>query len=308
MYFPKKTILAKIEASYGTDPTPTGAANAIVAKNLNLTPLDAQLIERNVVLPAFGNLGSIPGSAFVKVDFEVEITGGGAAGTAPPYGALLRACGMSETVNAGTSVVYALISASFESCTIYVNIDGINHKMTGCVGTVSLDFANEAIPTYKFSMTGQYAAPTDTALPTLDLTAWQAPLAFNKVNSDCTLFTYAAVLSKASLDVGNDVQAKSYPNTSTDVRITNRKAKGKATFEMTSVATKDWFALARAATTGALQITHGITAGNIVIVDSAQVQLGNPKYTDEGGIVMADVDLMLQSTSAGNDEFTITVK
>lgn len=307
MYFPKKTILAKIETTYGTDPVPTGAANAIIAKNLNLTPLDAQMIDRNVVLPFFGNLGAIPGSAFVKADFEVEITGSSAAGTAPPYGPLLRACGLSETITALTSVAYAPISASFESATIYINVDGIQHKITGCRGTVSLDFANEAIPSYKFSITGIYAAPTDTALPSLTLTAWQTPLACNKVNTTFSLHGYSAVMSKANLDAGNDVQAKSYPNTSQDVRITNRKSKGKATFEMTSVATKDWFALARAGTTGALQIVHGTAAGNIITIAAAQAQLGNPKYTDEGGIVMCDVDLMLQSTSAGNDEFTITV-
>jgi hypothetical protein len=35
----KRLIVAKIESTYGTDPTPTGA-NAILVRNLEITPLE----------------------------------------------------------------------------------------------------------------------------------------------------------------------------------------------------------------------------------------------------------------------------
>lgn len=307
MFWQKRTILAKIESTYGTDPSPTGAANAILARNLNITPLEAAMVERNVVLPFFGNFGAVPGSAFVKFDFEVELAGAGAAGTVPGYGVLLRACGHSETVNVGTNVIYAPISASFESCTIYFNVDGVQHKATGCRGTVSLDFSNEGIPVYKFVITGIYSAPTDTALPSLTLTAFQKPLPVNKVNTTFTLHSYSAIVDKFSVDVGNSVVAKDYVNTTQDVRILDRKTKAKVAMEAVAVATKDWFAISRAGTTAAMTLTHGTVTGNKVKVDMALVQLGDPKYANAGGVVMLDVDLMPQSSATGNDEYSITV-
>ena len=54
-YWRKKAILAKIETVYATDPTPTGAANAMVISDVEITPLDGEEVERNNVQPYFGN-------------------------------------------------------------------------------------------------------------------------------------------------------------------------------------------------------------------------------------------------------------
>ena len=62
----------------------------------------------------------------------MELAGSGTAGTAPRYGALLQACGLSETIVASTSVTYAPVSSAFSSATIYFNNDGIRHILTGC--------------------------------------------------------------------------------------------------------------------------------------------------------------------------------
>ena len=51
----KVVLLAKIEATYGTDPLPTGAANAILVINPKLTPLTLQANARNVIRPYFSN-------------------------------------------------------------------------------------------------------------------------------------------------------------------------------------------------------------------------------------------------------------
>lgn len=52
-----------------------------------------------------GHSSSIPGARFATVTFSVDLKGSGAAGTAPKIGKLLRACGMSQTLNTGTSSV-----------------------------------------------------------------------------------------------------------------------------------------------------------------------------------------------------------
>lgn len=95
------SLLAKVEATYGTDPAPTGAANAILLKGKpTLTPMELTSVARDNIRPYFGNSEILPSSIFGKLDLEVEAAGSGTAGTAPAWGALLRGCGWSETITA----------------------------------------------------------------------------------------------------------------------------------------------------------------------------------------------------------------
>ncbi|NTT88503.1 hypothetical protein HS053_21670, partial [Tabrizicola sp. SY72] len=41
-----QALLAKIETVYGTDPTPTGAANAILAEDVRVMPMEGQDVTR----------------------------------------------------------------------------------------------------------------------------------------------------------------------------------------------------------------------------------------------------------------------
>ena len=50
----KRVILAKTEVTYGTDPTPTGAANAILVRNLSITPQNSEIVSRDLVRPYLG--------------------------------------------------------------------------------------------------------------------------------------------------------------------------------------------------------------------------------------------------------------
>ena len=95
----KRILLAKIETTYGTDSSPV-AANAMLIRNLDMTPLDAEIVSRDLVRPYFGNYDQIIASQKVGLTFEVELQSSGTAGVAPSYGPLLRACGLSETTTA----------------------------------------------------------------------------------------------------------------------------------------------------------------------------------------------------------------
>ena len=97
----KLALLAKIEATEGTDSVPTGAADAIQANDVSITPMAGNEETRNLMLPWLGNQGVVLTGDYVQMEFSVEVAGAGAAGTVPPYGALLRASGMSETINLG---------------------------------------------------------------------------------------------------------------------------------------------------------------------------------------------------------------
>ncbi len=94
----KRSILWKIESSYGVDSVPTGAANAILCTNPEVTPIEGQTVSRDLLRAYFGNSEQLPTAIYSKVMFDVEIAGAGTAGQAAPWGPLLRSCGFAETL------------------------------------------------------------------------------------------------------------------------------------------------------------------------------------------------------------------
>lgn len=304
----KRTILAKTETVYGTDSTPTGTANAILVRNLSITPLSAENVSRDLVRPYLGASEQLIASKYVGIEFEVEMAGSGTAGTAPAYGPLLLACGFAATTQAATSVTYAPVSASFGSATLYYNVDGVLHKITGARGNVEMMVNTGQIPVFKFTFTGLYNAPTDTAAPAVTYTAFQTPLAANTTNTTgFSLFSYSAAMESLSLNMGNAVTYRSLIGAE-DVLMTDRQVTGSCVFEAPNIAQKDFFSIALASTLGALDITHGTVAGNRVQITSSRVDISNPAYSDSNGIQMLNVPLTLVPSTSGNDEISIVVK
>ena len=132
----KRSILAKIESTYGTDSVPTGAANAILIKNLNVTPLASTIVGRDLIRPYFGEFDQLTANTHVECDFEVEMAGAGTAGTAPAYGPLLRACAMSETLIAA-AVTGTAQAGSTTSITLAVGSSAVDGFYVGAVLTTT---------------------------------------------------------------------------------------------------------------------------------------------------------------------------
>ena len=303
-------LLAKVETTYGVDPTPTGAADAMYVYDLNITPMENVRFERKPVRPFFGDDVPAIGGTPVKVEFSIPIAGGGAAGTAPGYDPILRACARSKTVNAGISVVYAPISAAFESATLYANKAGVNHIVTGFRGNAKVEFNHEQIPMYKVSGIGIYNTPTDTAVPAITIGAtWPKPLVQNKVNTATfTLAGVSAILQKLSYDPGVVVDWKDWVNLTEQVRVTDKpKVTGSVSLQADTIAVKDWFTAAKNATTAAIQVIHGTSGGNKWQLDAATCIVTNPKYADANGILMLEMGIEFYPSGAGNDEFSETV-
>lgn len=300
----KRTILAKLETTYGVDPTPTGSADAMLVRNLNVTPIEAQQVSRDLIRPYLGNSDTLLAQVSVKAEFEVELAGSSAPGTAPHYAPLLKACGFAETIAASTSVTYAPISASFPSVTLYYNVDGVLHKMTGARGTFDVTMNVQQIPVIKFTFTGIYNAPSDTTAPTVDFSAFQIPKVVNTQNTTSfSLFSYSGLLSSMSLSLANDIQYRTLVNYEA-VNLIDRKPTGTFVMEAPTITSKDFFSIAKAGTTGAMSITHGTVAGNIVTLSAPRVSLANPNYQDSQGVQMLSIPFVI-APNTGNDEISI---
>jgi len=302
----KRLILAKAEATYGTDPTPTGSANAILVRNLEITPLQSDIVQRELIRPYLGNYEQLLAQIRVQVTFEVELAGSGAAGTAPAYGPVLKACGLSETVVATTSVTYAPVSTSFSSVTIYFYQDGIRHIVTGARGTFTLNGQVGAIPTIAFTMTGIYNAPTDTALATPTYANQATPLIFKNGNTTSfSAFSYSGALQSIDLNLGNEIVYRELIGGTKEVLITDRKPAGTISIEAVLLATKNYFTVSTGSTTGSVSFQHGTTAGNIATLTMAQSDLADASYADLNGIAMLNLPYVATPTAAGNDELSL---
>lgn len=301
----KRLILAKAESTYGTSSSPAGS-DAVLVRNLEITPIQADVVSRDLIRPYLGNSDQLLANTRVEVTFEVEFAGSGTAGTAPRYGALLKSCGLSETVVASTSVTYAPVSASFSSCTIHVNIDGVLHPITGCRGTFSLNAEVGQIPVISFTMTGIYNAPTDTAAPSTTYTSQATPVIFKAGNTTSfSILSYSACLQSLSFEIANEVIYRELVGCAKSVTVTNRAPAGQAMIEAPTIAQKDFFTIANNDTTGSITFQHGQTAGNIITFTAQKIDIGNPSYSDQDGIQMLTLPYVALPTSTGNDELSL---
>ena len=301
----KRLILLETESSYGTDATPDGA-DAVLVRDLSITPLQSDVVSRDLIRPYLGASEQLLANTRVECTFSVELAGSGAAGTAPRYGKALLACGMSETVSAGVSVTYAPVSSSFGSCTIYYNIDGVLHKLTGARGTYTLNLSVGEIPTIDFSFIGVYNAPTDTAAPTVTYADQETPVIAKAGNTTgFQLLSYSGCLQSVNFDVGNSLVYRDLINCTKEVLLTDRQTTGTAVIEAPTIAAKDYFTAALSdGTLGNLIFQHGQTAGNIFDFASTKVDIGDVSYSDQDGIHMLNIPFTCVPSTAGNDEFS----
>ena len=301
-------LLFKLQASPGVDAAPTGVLNAVMAMNISAQPVTAEFAKRNNIKPYFGNMGSVPVAVHSEISFDVELAGSGTAGTAPKFGPLLRACAFAETVTVGTSVVYAPITASQEFATLYYNLDGVLFKMTDAKGSVALEIKAKGIPVLKFKFTGLYSTPVDAALPaSVDYSGFKDPVAVNATNTPvATLHGVAGKVESISIDMANQLVYRNVIG-GESVNITDRQPTGSYAMELETVATKDWYTTIRNGVLGALAVTHGVVAGNIVQISAPKVQLLDPSFSESDGLAVISPKLDLQP-NVGNDEVLLTFR
>jgi hypothetical protein len=300
----KTVVLAKVEATYGQDPTPTAAANAVEANEVKLT-INADMIERN---PGNSDLSMHPelrGKTFCELSFWVPMRGSGTAGTASKNSGLLQCCGLGETIVSATSVTYALISTGMVGCTVWVYIDGICHKITGCIG--DLEFIMEAgqIAKLQFSLKGVYALATDIALVT---PVFDTPSPLICKGCTMTLGSYAAIIEKLSVKLGNKISDRPDFNQAEGFKgfaIAGRTPEGSVTIEAILRATSnaDFLDYFHSRTVKALSFAVG-SAGNIHTLTASYNYLKAPVYGDRDGIRTFELPFMLARGAAGNDEIS----
>jgi hypothetical protein len=305
----KKFLIAKIESTYGTDPSPVGGSDAIQVTNLEVTPIESDNVQAAAYQGFIGNStrGTLVANKRVSVTFDVELAGSGTAGTAPAFGPLLKSCGLSETIVSSTSVTYAGVSSSFDSATIYCFYDGTRHKITGARGSVTFNFTAGQFAVASFNFIGIYNAPDGTALSGSFTVANQAAaLEVNDTNMTTATFhgVTSARIESFDLALNNELIYKETASNK-EVIITNRAPGGTAVIEAPAVGTTDYFAKAVAVATGSTSLVLGATGGNIITLNAAQTDITGVSYGDTNGVISLSMPYLALPTTAGNDELSL---
>ena len=302
-----KLILAKKEVTYGVDPVPTGAANAILTRDFSMRPLEGQRRDRKYDRPGKGASSQSVSQLRRAFDFKVDLAHSSAAGVAAPWGPLVEACGYDETIVAITSVAYDPNSADGNSMAFYYNQDGVLMKALGCRGAMGLGFVAGDDPYLEFSFMGISSPATDTAAATPDYTAFQTPIEVNYANTPtCTIHGYASVLQSLTVERAPVVNYRNWVNQEA-VRLGDRQYKAKASIPMVLIADWDYEAAVRNETLAALQVVHGTVAGDKVQLDAPLVQVLDYTLGEDQGDAMLNLDLLFTASDAGDDDMVLTI-
>ncbi len=304
----KKVLLARTEVTYGTDPTPTGTADAVLATNVEITPMDGSDVSRDLELPYFGAQATIPAELRAKITFNVEFAPSGVAGNVPAWGTLLRACGVAEVVDAGASVTYNPVTDGHESVTIWFNVDGILYAIPGARGTAKINVTAQAVPRIEFEFTGLYQQPVAAAAPAVNLNRYRDPQLGTSANT--TTFTVGGVplvMRTAVLDLANSVEAR-FLIGSESVLITDRNESFETTVEAVAPATFNPFARAANQAKFPIQLVHGTGgAGRVMTLDIPTAQMQRPQGLANSQNIVEWPLRMVPLPDEGNDQWTLTI-
>ena len=307
IFFRLMVLLAKLETTYATDPTLTGAANAILAKNISINPMDGTDVSRDLIRSYLGNQGTIPAELAVVIDFDTEIAGSGTAGTAPAWGPLMRGAGCAEVIVASTSVTYSPISDAMESVYIQFWIGATLHAAKGSRTQAKATLNAQGVPIIHWTFTGLFIDPSEVARPTPTLTGFKDPLLVTNVNTPIfTVNAVSLVMRNYSFDFGNKVEKRLLVG-SESVLITDRGESIDVQVEAVPVTTFNPYGLAKAQTRVPVIIRHGTVAGNICTINAPTSQIQRPRgYTNNQGVAEWQLSLKPQPNT-GNDQFSIVM-
>jgi hypothetical protein len=131
----KRLLLTKIESTYATDSSPAGT-DAVLVRNLEITPIEADTVSRDLIRPYLGHSQQILSQARVSITFEVELAGSGTSGTASRVDSLLRACGLAATTT-GSDVTGTAQAGSAGSITLAAGASSTDGFYSGMVITLT---------------------------------------------------------------------------------------------------------------------------------------------------------------------------
>ena len=309
-------ILAKIEATSGTDSAPTNTTDAVAIRVTNLSAkIEQKFAERDVITGGFSAPDKLPYTRRGSISFSCELQASGTLGTAPQWGDLLQACGFSETVTATTRVDYLPASTALKTLTIWAYINARLEKFVFCAGTVKISLTVGKVPSLDFTFTGLVTSSAASGLVTPTLTAWiraeavgpafTTPLSIGAVTYSAGALAGGTTYAFKSLDIdmANDVQDIELVQVES-VGIYGRNPSAQITADLGGTVHAAFKADMHAGTTRAFGLVHGSSAGKKVLIYAPVGVITSVEDQQDGPVMLDKLGLTLRP-AANNDEFRL---
>ena len=275
-------LLAKVEGTYGTDPTPTNTDNGVrivgpLWPDLRITRVFDNMRDDVVSGTLIAPKPGVPRGRVVDFDLSVEFKGKAsayAAITDLECTPLLQACGLSvavDTTGGAETITASLADTSHSSCTVWAYSGADVYKIVGCRGNLvwSINAGQNAQLTFR--MRGMMVTdPAAAALPTITYDSATVPSA---VGMSFTLHpgaSYSPDVRVMEFDLGNRVETIEDAN-GTDglqgIEIPMRDPKFTCEIRKDALTSWDPAALRAAVTSHLIDLTLGSAQYNRLKLD-----------------------------------------
>lgn len=305
MLVKREAILFELESTY-RDSSTADANDAVFVFDQSWSN-DAKTLQRKGPSDTLANFQTVYGGRTATITFKVELKGSGTAGTAPEYGKLLQACGMSETIVASTSVTYAPDTTSIPSGVLYYYQDGKLRIMRGVRGNAKFVLQAREYGHIEFTMMGHPVAEADAAI--ID-PSYNSTIPPQVVGGAVAIGGTERDVTKIEINLTNEIakpESINEENGIGEIRIASRDVSGMIDPEAVLVATwpfeSDWVNNAkRAFTTGAI----GTSAGNIYTISAPAMYIKDIQDGDREGIRTNEIQIGF-AESSGDDEISLVL-
>lgn len=298
----RKVLLLEVETTYGTDPTPLPATDGVLAMNCSIS-LEADKLEREIDRAHFTANPFVLVGRRCMIEFDFEPLGNSTVGLAAPCASVLRGCAHAQVLVPVTSATYNPISSAIESVTIYYWIGDQRFAITGARGTVDFEWSIKQFGKGHAKFTGLFAIPTNTAIVTPTLTAWQDPPAIETETWDLTVDGDQINAVSLTLSQGQEIPIHE-GSEAREVASMDRAASGVLRCYDPRVDGFDFWTLAKNHTKVPIVSTVNGGAGKIVTVTLGTVQFELPKFVEIDKAVGLEIPFHAIANT-GNDEYTI---
>ena len=301
--FERRAMVLKVETTYGTDPTPTGAADSLLVLEGGIQ-VEADPLARNI------DRSYLAASPFVLVNRRatitgsIELIGNSSVGTAAPIAPMLRTCAHAETLTAATSAEYNPISSGFQSGTVYFEWAGVRFKVTGCRGTLDFDLSIDSFGRASFQLVGliEIADITEATISGFTIASFQSPVPIQASNFSVTIDGDAVNVQSVQLTQGQPPQIY-HGSESREVSYNDRNPTGRIRMFLPDFSTFNGWSVANAETPLEIIATVSGGAGKITTLTIPKAQFQMPQNANLNGAAGIEIPFVALP-DAGNDEYT----
>lgn len=300
----RRTVFAaKAESTVGTAESLTSSEGAFNVYDLLIQP-NIDIAQREGQ-GGFNYLPAIAGGRQGTATFSTDITWGGDGGSLPTWATvLLPACGFvnssgtfkPKTAKPGTT------SSDPRTITIGGFVDGKLRKLSGCMGTFSVDLPTGQLGRINWTFTGKWEDETDAAIisPTYptDLPSRCAGDTFQFNNANICV-------ASCTIDAGNSVvmrECTTHVSGYASAIVTNRQPTITADPEAVLVATLDRYSALTGSTEYELEYKLPTAGSGSIIFLAPKAQIQTIAQGNRNDIVTDDITWQCNKNGTTNDE------